>query len=148
MPGHRRALPRRDDPGPVHVAREAPYGGNTIVSGYALRAMPALITSAFLILATHLVHRAQDLRHRLPEVRPVFSYAHSKNGGSVPSPAFCPRKDHPMAYAEMMSGVENVIANLPDSCCINALEPPPWTHPDVPMIVGPPHVDKSSTDQD
>ncbi|GFZ42290.1 hypothetical protein JCM24511_00004 [Saitozyma sp. JCM 24511] len=89
---------------------------------------------AFLILATHLVHRAQDLRHRLPEVRPVFSYAHSKNGGSVPSPAFCPRKDHPMAYAEMMSGVENVIANLPDSCCINALEPPPWTHPDVPMI--------------
>jgi hypothetical protein len=103
--------------------------------------VPALTTSAFLILAAHLVHRAQDLRHRLPEARPVFSYTKSKDAGSAPSPVFCPRRDHPMAYAEMMSGVKNLLANLPESCRIRLLESPPWSHPDVPMIVSPPHVD-------
>jgi hypothetical protein len=103
--------------------------------------VPALTASAFLIFSAHLVHRALDLRHRLPEARPVFPYTKSKDAGSAPSPVFCPRRDHPIAYAEMMSGVQNLLANLPESCSINALTSPPWSHPDVPMIVSPPHVD-------
>jgi hypothetical protein len=93
------------------------------------------------MLPLHLVHRAQDLRRRLPEVRPVFSYTKSKDAGSAPSPVFRPRRDHPLAYTEIMSGVRNLLANLPESCSINALTSPPWSHPDVPMIVSPPHVD-------
>jgi hypothetical protein len=103
--------------------------------------VPALTTSAFLILAAHLVRRALDLSHPLPEAHPVFSYTKSQDAGSASSPVFCPRRDHPMAYAEMMSGVQNLLANLPESCSINALKSPPWSHPDVPMIVSPPHVD-------
>lgn len=91
--------------------------------------MPALTLSAYLILAFHLVHRAQDLRHCLPEAHAVFSYTESKSAGSGVSPAFCPRRDHPMAYAEMMSGVTNLLANLPDSCSIRMLEAPPLVPP-------------------
>lgn len=103
--------------------------------------MPELTSSTFVILAAHLVQRAQDLRHRLPEAHPVFSFTKSKDARSSPSPVFCPRRDHPMAYAEIMSGVTNLLATLPESCSINVLQSPPWSHPDIPMIVSPPHDD-------
>jgi hypothetical protein len=43
-----------------------------------------------------------------------------------------------MAYAEMMQAVKNLLAYIPPSCGFNALNSPPWSHPDVPMTVSSP----------
>jgi hypothetical protein len=88
---------------------------------------PAL--RSFLILAAHLLHRAQDILHRSPEAS-AFTYRKPRTS----SPP-CVRRDHPLAYAEMMDGVRNLLNSLPNAYKINVLDSTPWSHPDVPTIV-------------